>query len=185
MKTLFLSALILLCAATPARSGEEIPDEELPRLTAEDIPASVATTEVGDWARYSLPDGSTLLLTVVERWNEHNDDHLVIRSETTPRGRRRRGDTVASEDQVSVKERVADARDLGPEDFVTEAEILVDRRKLRAVVVNYVEDGKVARQSWFSEDVPVFGLVRGVRIEGAKKTVALNLKEFGSAGEGE
>jgi hypothetical protein len=177
-KFLFAAFAMLLCSALHA-------GEEAPRLSAEDIPAPIVRTEVGDWALYVLDDGSSLKLTVLERWNEHDDDFLVIQSERTPKGKGRRRKAVVDTDQVSVRERVDDARDLGTEDFVTEADIFVDRRKLRAAVVNYVEDGDVVRQSWFSDDVPVFGLVRGVRLEGSKKTIALDLKEFGSAENGE
>ena len=185
MKKIVLSVLIAMSVAAFVQAGEKgAPDvPEAPVLGEEDIPVSIARTEVGDWALYALADGSSLKLTVVERWTEHGDDHLVIESAMTPPGKGGRKKVHVEEELVSVKERVADARDLGPFDFVTEADVLVDGQKIDAVVVNYVEDGKVVRQSWFSDSVPVYGLVRGVRIDGDKRTISLNLKRFGSVGD--
>lgn len=167
-------------------AGEE--DGEEVRLSAGDIPTSIVRTEVGDWVEYAMADGSRSRLTVIERWTEHGDDHLVVQNKLYKKhpGRKiRKKDAIITEETVSIKERIADARDLGPFDFVTAGQILVDKRRIDVAIVNYVEDGQVVRQSYFSDEVPVYGLVRGVRIENGKKMVALNLKSFGQSGEDE
>lgn len=166
--------------------GEE--EESEVRLSAEDIPTPITDTEVGDWAEYAMQDGARSRLTVIERWTEHGDDHLIIQNKLFKKDRkknRRKREPTISEETVSVKERVADARDLGPFDFVTASKILVDDQRVDAVVVNYVEDGKVVRQSYFSSQVPVYGLVRGVLIEDNKKTVVIRLLDYGQSGEDE
>ena len=189
LRKLTFSILFLLTAFTvPAAAGEEADadqeQEERETFTAEDIPAPIADAQVGDWAQYTRANGSTSRLTVVERWSEHGDDHLIIENLITS-GKKRRRERVASEDVVSVKERVADARDLGPNDFITRSEVLVAGRKLNVLVVHYHEGGELVRQSYFSDRVPIYGLVRGIAIEGNKKTVVLNLKEYGFADDDE
>lgn len=190
---LFL-VVLSLCVFSVGAAGEvfgpqtaDAADEEgKERLTAEDIPVSIVTTEVGDWVEYIMDDGSSSRLTVRERWTEHGDDHLIIENKVRKRDhskKRRRREPTISEETVSVKERVKDLRDLGPNDFVTTSKILVDDQRIDAVVINYVEDGRVVRQSYFSEQVPVYGLVRGVLFDGKKRTVILNLKDFGQSGE--
>lgn len=187
MKRLFLkilcAAALLFLAPIPAAAGEfgpEPPPVE-PVLTVDDIPLQIVHARVGDWASYTNTEGHTLRLTVVERWNEHNDDHLVIRSSLTKKKKRR---TTHSEDQVSVKDRVADLRDLGPKDTLGRSEVLIGKRAVSCVVINYHDDGdELTRQSYLSDEVPVYGLVRGVLVEGNKRTIMLKLEDYGFADE--
>lgn len=185
-----LAAMLLFTAMASARAAEaafgpEPPPEPgtAPVLGPGDIPVQIARARVGDWASYTDADGDILVLTVVERWTEHNDDHLVIRS-TQKKGKKgKRKRETQSEEQVSVKDRIADARDLGPYDFLGLSDILVKGRPLSCVVVNYHEGSDLKRQSFLSDQVPVYGLVRGVLIEGNTRTTVLKLEDFGFAEE--
>ncbi len=176
-----LAAVLFLCLF-PIHAGEEeeTAGTDAPPLTVDDIPVQIADARVGDWASYVTGTGNILRLTVVERWNEHGDDHLVVESGIRQRGKRTQPHL--TEDQVSVKERTADMRDLGPDDFLHASSVLVKGQKIDCVVVNYHEDGELRRQSYFSHQVPVFGLVRGVTVEGNKRTTALRLQDFEFAG---
>ncbi len=158
-------------AAVGGENGEEVP------LTAEDIPLAIAKAKVGDWALYKTADGGTSRLTVVESFTDlRGDRQLIVKVETKPPGKKK---ARTLEEEVSVKERVADLRDLGEEDYLGRAEILVKGKKLGVVVVNYCEQGILKRQSYLSGEVPVYGIVRGLLHEGNKRTVALSLEDFG------
>lgn len=176
------SCLFLAILAVAAHAGEAKVEgpEPPPALTVDDLPVPITRAQVGDWASYVTENGDVLRLTVVERWNEHNDDHLVVES-SIKRGRKKR--VRVDEEQISVKDRVRDIRDLGPDDFLSESSVLVNGRKLNCIVVHYHEDGELRRQSYFSDRVPVFGLVRGVTIEGNKRTTSLRLDDFDFADE--
>ncbi len=161
--------------ADQAPAGTEASEE----LTAEDIPLAVAKARVGDWARYKTADGGSYRLTVIESWEDISGDRqLVVRMERRSPGSKKR-DVQIGEEQVSVKERTADVRDLGEGDYLGRAEVWVKGRKIEAVVVNYCQKGVVTRQSFLSEAVPVYGIVRGVLLEGRTRTVALSLEDFG------
>lgn len=154
-------------------------------LSAADIPVRITKAEVGEWAEYVHADGSTSRLTVMERWPDLNDHNVLIQTESFPanRSRKKKKRTLISEEQVSTLLSAKDIRNLGPNDFLTEGEVLVKGRPVKVVVVNYCEDGKVVRQSFFSDKVPVYGLVRGVVIEGTKRTVVMRLQNFGNAND--
>lgn len=167
-----LLALFLLHAAL-AFPGER---EEEPELTVDDIPTRIADAEVGEWVLYKLADGSQSRLTVVEKYKEYGDTYLIIQNEVTNKGKRAR----VSEERVCVEDAIKDLRDLSSEDKVTEAQVLVHGRRLRAVVVNFIVDGRLVRQSYFSDKIPVYGLVKGVSPL-AKARNALTLVDYGFA----
>ena len=172
-----LFVFLPLFFALPAFCGEVDDDGEAEerRPTVDDIPIALAKAQVGDWASYKTAEGKLKRLTVVERWNEHNDDHLVIQS-TLERERKKR--STSSFEQVSVKDHIAQLRDLGPDDYLEYRQVLVNGKKIPCVVINYREDGVLVRQSYLSSKVPVYGLVRGVVIEGRNRTNVLTLEDY-------
>ncbi len=175
--TVFFAFLLFAAAAVGA--GEEKEEEKI--LTAADIPARIAEAEVGEWALYRLGDGKNSRLTVVEKWREGGDTHLVILNEiTNPKERRSR--PRRSEERIAVKEAIENMRALGAEDRVTTSEVLVHGRKIDAVVVSAVENGQVVRQSYFSDRIPVYGLIRGINPK-SKVKISLNLIDYGFADE--
>lgn len=165
-----------------ARSGEDgaAVEPDAP-LTEADIPTRIADAEVGEWVLYRLASGKYSRLTVREKWKDRKDTHLVIVNETLDAKRKPQR---MAEEEVTVSEAVADMRNLGPEDRLSRREILVRGRTIETVVVDYVEDGVLVRQSYFSDKVPVHGLVRGISHKGSKKSI-LNLVDYGFAGDGE
>lgn len=191
IRSLFMAAaLLFLGVAAPsgdvARPGdgaeEAKAEEEEQKLTPEDIPVPILRAEVGDWVLYKTSEGGTLRITVDEKWGDDEDATLVLRlAHTPPKKKRPRVDT----ETVEVRENIAELRALGPNDFVVPGEILVRNRKVKAVIVNYVEDEQVVRQSYFSDDIPVHGLVRGVEIEGNKRKNSLSLNDYGFADQEE
>lgn len=190
MRSFFLLAVFLLLPglAWPAEDDDppeetEIsaaaePDEGVKKLTAEDIPAPILRAEVGDWALYRTAKGGTVRITVGEKWDYGNDITLVLRIATTTKKKKRPRETLET---IDVRENVAELRSLGPEDYVVSGEYLARNRKVPAVIVNYVENGKVVRQAYFSDDIPVHGLLRGVTITGNKRENTLSLNDFGYA----
>lgn len=181
MKKILYPLLFLVLSAFPALAGESEEEEEKEEriLTAADIPARIADAEVGEWALYRLNSGKNSRLTVVEKWREGGDTHLVIQIEqTNPKDKKSR--PRRSEERITVRESVADLRDLGPEDRVTATEVLVHGRKIDAVVINFIEHGQLVRQSYLSDKIPVYGLIRGINNQ-AKARIALNLLDYGFA----
>ncbi|MCC8191153.1 MAG: hypothetical protein LIP77_11060 [Planctomycetes bacterium] len=173
--------LALLLVLVPA-AGAERPEgeDEAAALTAADIPTRIARARVGEWALYRMDNGDRFRLTVTERWPLKDDVELVILSETIPRREKR---IRRAEERILVKESVAELQAVGEEDRITEAEILLDGRSLDTVVINYIENGRVVRQSFLSDRIPVYGLVRGVDLQENKRRVALNLIDYGYAEE--
>lgn len=169
-----LAVFVLALGAVPAAAGDA--------ATAEEdivIPTQIALASVGDWAEYRLADGKRSRLTVVEKWEEYGETFVSIQNEISNAKRRR---LKVVEEKVCVPEAVADLQALGPEDRVSTSEILLHGRRLKVVVVSYVEEGEVVRQSYFSDKVPVYGLVRGVE-PGKKERIALTLLDYGYADE--
>ena len=146
------------------------------KLTAEDIPARIAKAKVGEWVRYRTADGSRSRLTVVEKWEGLDGPYLVVRNEVWKSKKKR---PKVSEERVDVKQAVKDLRDIGPDDVLTEAEILVNGERCKTVIVNYVEDGTVVRQSYISDEIPVYGLLRGVTITPKETTTVLSVMDYG------
>lgn len=161
-----------------AKDPEKEPEEA--KLTVDDIPIRIDSAEVGDWALYRTAEGGTVRLTVVEKVDEVYDQYLTIRSEERRSDRKKRPRT--SENRISVADSIAELRELGPDDYIVPAEVLVSGRKLKGIVVNFVnDDGNLWKQSYFSDRVPIHGLIRGVVIENRKRVVSLSLEDFGYA----
>ena len=165
------------CQAAEDDDGEEAQEQEQRILTADDIPARIAQAEVGEWVLYKTGEGNRSRLTVVEKWEEHGDVYLIIQNEITRPKKKR---PIVREERICVSDAVKEVRDLGPEDRVTESEVLVHGRRIDAVVVNFIKDGRVYRQSYFSEKIPVYGLVRGVNPRSKVKN-ALTIVDYGFA----
>lgn len=180
----FLFALLLPLSVFAGDVGEGEGDDDEPpaRLSPEAIPAVIAEAGVGDWVLYKLADGGTSKLTVVERWEDHGDTYLVIRTEV--KGKKKKNAAV-DEARILVSESVENLRTLGPEDYIVPGEVLVNGKRVSAVIVHHVDEGKLVRQSYISERVPVYGLARGVEVDGEKRVVAMSLQDFGYGWEEE
>lgn len=171
-----LIACLLLAAV--AAAGETPEEESYVPPTRDDIPVRIAEAEVGEWVLYRQANGDRLRLTVTEKWKEKDDTTLVIRSDIIPKNS---GRSRVSREEVSVKEAAAEMRTLGEEDRLSRADILVHGRKTPVIVIHYYEDGVLARQSFLSSRIPVYGLVRGVSMKGEKTRVVLSLIDYGYA----
>ena len=180
---IFLALLLLPSLALAGEEAEENGGEEKRVLTAADIPTRIAEAEVGEWALYSLGDGGRLRLTVIEKWRQGGDTHLVIANEVTKGKDKSKGKRpTITEERITVKEAVKTLRDLRSEDTITESEILVHGRTIKTVVIHYMENGEVIRQSYLSDKIPVYGLVRGTTPKEKVKT-PLSLIDYGFAEE--
>lgn len=174
--------LLCLALAGAGGAGEQGPST----LTKEAIPTPIADAAIGDWAYYQLDSGKRSKLKVVERAEAMDGDFLlVIENRVSDRKKRKKDRDVVTTDMISVAEQIKNQRELGREDFVTSAEMLVGGRRLDAIVVNYVEDGKVVRQSYYSDQVPVYGLIRGIVYKGTTKRIVIDLRDFGHYGDDE
>lgn len=178
----FLPALLLflagVCAAADMGNTGDLSDEtaeETEVLTAADIPARIEEAEVGEWVLYRLADGARSKLTVVEKWRDFGEIHLIIRNEfQKPKSRRK----TVTEEKITVSEAVRDLRSLGPDDLITRSTVLVQGKKIPSIVVHSYEDGELVRQSYLSDLIPVHGLVRGVNPQ-SKNRNALTVVDFG------
>ena len=181
MKLLLAICLSLVAACPVSYAGQKEEGEaEEDVLTADDLPTPIADANVGDWVLYKMANGDTMKLTVAEKWDEHGEDYLVIRSETKT-GERRKRRTRTEEKRICVQESVKDLRTLSPYDYIVRGEMMVDGRRLKVFIINFVEDGTVIAQTYLSSRVPVHGLVRGVTIEDNKRVVEMTLHDFGFA----
>lgn len=173
----------LLCLAAAAGDDDDDDDDEAPaeqELTPDDIPARIATAEVGEWVLYRQANGNRLRLTVVEKWVEEDDTTLVILNEAIPKDR---GRTRKTHEKISVKDAVADIRNLGEEDKVARADVLIQGKRMRVIVINFIKNGQIVRQSFLSPRIPVYGLVRGVDMTNNKSRVVLSIIDYGFAEE--
>lgn len=180
-----LFVLTLTFAALPhAWSGESTDTDatEAP-LTPEDIPARIAEAEVGEWVQYRRADGGRMRLTVTNKWENGGEVELVILNELIPAKKDKR--VRRTEERIIVKNAVADLRNLTSEDRISRGQTLINGRRIQVIVVDFVEKGNVVRQSYFSDRIPVHGLVRGVTINGNKRTNTLTLMDYGFADDEE
>ncbi|MDR0362263.1 MAG: hypothetical protein LBJ46_06215 [Planctomycetota bacterium] len=163
--------VMLLLAFAGARAGD---------VTPADIPARIAKAEVGEWALYRLPDGRRLRLTVVEEFGFGKTRGVVI-EKCMMNARNRVLDV--TEETVNIEDAVWDLTHLSPGDELSMSEILIGKRRIDAVVISYAGDGEPALQSYFSDEVPVYGLVKGVKIGKAERIVMMQLIDHGFAEE--
>lgn len=175
---LFAVLLFSVPAVVAADNGEEA--EEASKRAIE-IPARIAKAEVGEWASYRTVDGGKFTLTVVEKSDDMHGDYLVIRNEKfNAKGRRLR----PSEEKVYIDDAVEGLTHVGPEDKVGRADVLVQGRSVKAVVISQTEKGEIVKQTYLSDKIPVYGLVQGTTPKEKTKTV-LKIMDYGFAPESE
>lgn len=171
------SLLVFLFVCATSVAAEEA-EPSVAEPTSADIPARIGEAEVGEWVLYRRADGSRLRLTVIEKWQLEDDTTLIILNEIIHKGKKRARTT---REEVSVKQATADIRELGEEDRVRRADILVQGRKIEVIVVDFIENGRLVRQSYLSPRIPVYGLVRGTEYQNNKTRIVLSLIDYGFA----
>ena len=181
LAALFAVVAVSVAAGDAASGPDEEEDTSGIPLTAEDIPARIARAEVGEWCLYRTAGGDRLRLTITDKWQENGETQLLILNERIPRKRGKR--TVRTEDRVRLKDAVEDQRRLEKEDTVVRGETLMQGQRISVVVVTYMERGRPARRSMFSDQIPVYGLVKGVTISGNTQRNSLTLLDYGYAEE--
>lgn len=170
--TLFFAAAAFpsMRAGAAEKDGDEFGD-------GIEIPARIARAEVGEWASYRLSDGGKSTLTVVEKSEDARGRYLVIRNERfSPKGKRRR----PSEERVYITEAIEGLTHRNPGDVVSTADVLVQGRRIKAVVISEMEKGKIVKQTYLSDKIPVYGLVQGLTPREKTKTV-LKIIDYGFA----
>lgn len=180
--SLFFLCLLFLSLAALAAEEEEAEAQPKETLSPADLPARPPLAEVGEWCMYRLPNGDRLRMTVTEKWERSGDTELTITNEQIPSKRGKRARTTVQ--RIWVKDWVKDHRDLGSEDQLTRGEVLVrNHSKVPVVVLTQFENGRPVRESFFSDKIPVYGLVRGLNVSGKNKTNAMILIDYGFSEE--
>ena len=173
----FFAALTVLSLFLPRAAAWA--GEKPTLLTIDAIPTPITNANVGDWVEYKFASGNKSRITVIRRWEDEEDVYIAIENVVT----NSKGKTVRrGEEEIKVSETVKTQRNLNPGDWVTNAEIMLHGRTLKTVLVNYVENGKIARQSHFTNKIPIWGLAQGVTPQ-AKVKVSMAVVDYGFAEE--